>query len=162
MTNGLIYSLIPKISKAIGSIEKAGTNAAQNYKFRGIEQFYKSAQPALIEHGVFCVPQVIDKTFEHYQSGDKIKFRVLLTVNHKFTASDGSFVEVITQGEGIDNSDKASNKAMSSAMKYAFIELFSIPTQDVADSDRDSPEIDSDWIKFQNQTKPTIKKGSDL
>jgi hypothetical protein len=40
----------------------------------------------------------------------------------------------------LDNSDKASNKAMSGAMKYALIELFCVPTQDVEDSDRTSPE----------------------
>lgn len=157
----LIFKKISVISKEIGHISKDGTNAHQGYKFRGIEQFYAAAHPVLTKHGVFCVPQVIDKISENYPTDKGIKFRVLLTVNHKFTASDGSFVEVITQGEGIDNSDKASNKAMSSAMKYAFIELFSIPTQDVADSDRDSPEIDSDWRKFQTQNKP-IKKGSDL
>ncbi len=45
-----------------------------------------------------------------------------------------------TWGEGLDNSDKATNKAMSGAMKYALIELFCVPTQDVEDSDRTSPE----------------------
>ena len=125
----------------IGSVGKDGYNKHQNYKFRGIEQFYAAAHPALIKHGVFCVPQVVETITENYAKEDgKNSFRVLLKVNHKFYAEDGSFVEVITQGEGIDSSDKSSNKAMSAAMKYAFIELFSIPTEDVADSDRDSPE----------------------
>jgi hypothetical protein len=65
---------------------------------------------------------------------------VNLKVIHRFYAGDGSFIAVTTCGEGLDNSDKATNKAMSGAMKYAFIELFSVPTQDVEDADRTSPE----------------------
>lgn len=137
-----IFKKIPLIMAEIGSVGKDGYNQHQKYKFRGIEQFYNAAHPALVNNGVFCVPQVIDSKSENYEKDDgKISFRVLLKVNHKFYADDGSFVEVITQGEGIDTSDKASNKAMSAAMKYALIELFCIPTEDVADSDKDHPEV---------------------
>lgn len=138
----LIYKKIPLVMGEIGAVEKGGYNAHQKYKFRGIEQFYAAAHPVMVKHGVFCVPQVIELKTETY-TDDKTKFRVLLTVQHKFYAEDGSHVSVVTVGEGIDTSDKATNKAMSAAMKYAFIELFSIPTQDVADSDHDTPEVKS-------------------
>lgn len=136
-----IFKRIPAIMSELGAISKDGINKHQNYNFRGIEQMYNSINPLLVKHGVFVVPQIVDKTFENYPKAEKLSFRVLLTVNHKFYADDGSFVEVITQGEGIDTSDKASNKAMSAAMKYAFIELFSIPTADIEDSDRDHTEV---------------------
>ncbi len=145
MSAGLIYTKIPKIMKDIGAIGKNSENTHQKYKFRGIEAMYNSIQPVLIEHGVFCVPQVLDSqcfTIESVDRDGKPKFayRTLLKVSHKFYAEDGSFVDVITVGEGIDSSDKASPKAHSGAMKYAFIESFSIPTEDVADADKDSPE----------------------
>jgi hypothetical protein len=136
-----IYSLIPKIMAEIGPIGKDGVNAFQKYKFRGIDQMYNGIQPALVKFGVFCVPQVLEsQSFELEGKDGKTSFRSLLKVSHKFYADDGSFVDVITIGEGIDTSDKATNKAMSAAMKYAFIELFSVPTEDIADSDKDSPE----------------------
>lgn len=126
----------------IGHISKGGENKAQGYKFRGIEQFYAAAHPALIKHGVFCAPRVIEKFTEQYLSKNGTPtFRVMLTIDHCFFAEDGSHITVTTIGEGVDTSDKASNKAMSAAMKYAFIELFSIPTEDVADSDRDTIEV---------------------
>jgi len=136
-----IYTLIPKVMSDVGAIGKDRRNQHQNYSFRGIEDMYNEIQPMLVKHGVFCVPQVIDRVSEQFTSKNgSVSFRVLLTVNHKFYADDGSFVEVITTGEGIDTSDKASNKAMSAAMKYAFIELLSIPTQDIEDGDRTTPE----------------------
>lgn len=143
MESKKIFEQIPKIMQDLPAIGKDGKNSFQKYNFRGIDQMYNVIQPIMTKHKVFCAPQVIESKTEIYQSPDKKKssFRTLLKINHRFYAVDGSFVEVITQGEGIDTSDKASNKAMSAAMKYAFIELFSIPVDDVADADKDHPEV---------------------
>lgn len=162
MSSPKIYSLIPKIMADVGAIGKNKKNEHQNYKFRGIEDMYNGVQPALIKFGVFCVPQVIEsQVFEMEtvnKAGEtKFSFRVLLKISHRFYAEDGSYIEVITQGEGIDTSDKASNKAMSAAMKYAFIELLSIPTADIADSDKESPEAGKTKFTINN-----VSKGKDL
>src|SRR5690606_11320769 len=42
--------------------------------------------------------------------------------------------------EGLDSGDKATNKALSAALKYALIQTFSIPTEDMAEGDAESPE----------------------
>lgn len=138
-----IYQLIPKVMHEIGAVGKDRKNEQQGYKFRGIEDFYNAAHPALVKHGVFCCPQVLecDSQDRVNPTNGKASIRVTMKVSHKFYGPDGSFVEVITCGEGIDSSDKATNKAMSAAMKYALIELFSVPTQDVEDADRNDPEV---------------------
>lgn len=142
ITSPLIFKKIPLIMNDVGPVSKGGYNKHQNYSFRGIEQFYAAVHPALVKHGVFCVPQLIETINETHEKEDfKKTFRVLLKINHKFYAEDGSFVEVITMGEGVDTSDKAANKAMTAAMKYAFIELFSIPTEDIAEADGDHVEV---------------------
>lgn len=136
-----IYQQIPLIMADLGPIAKERTNVHHNYAFRGIEDMYNAVQPVMVKHKVFCVPQVTDVKSETFNSqGGKLSYRVQVIVNHKFYAEDGSFVEVIICAEGIDTSDKATNKAVSAAMKYAFIELFSIPTIDVEDGDKTSPE----------------------
>lgn len=144
-----IFALIPKIMADLGAIKKDKTNTHQNYKFRGIEDMYNSIHPILVKHSVFCAPQIVDRTSESHEGRNakgeaKLSHRVTITVNHRFYADDGSFIDVVTAGEGIDTSDKATNKAMSAAMKYAFIELFSIPTQDIEDSESKGEEIDAD------------------
>ncbi len=154
MEKNKIYSLIPKVMADIKAIGKDQKNSHQNYKFRGIDDMYNSIHPSLVKHGVFCCPQVQKaETFDIDCGEGRTAFRVLLTVAHRFYADDGSFIEVLTQGEGIDRSDKASNKAMSAAMKYCFIELFSIPTEDIEDSDRDSPEAGRTKHPIKNVTQ---------
>jgi hypothetical protein len=143
--NNQIYTLIPKVMEDIGAISKNRKNEQQKYSFRGIEDFYQAAHPAMIKHSIFCAPTVVERDvyrFEKTNDQGRVTtwVHVALKVEHRFYAPDGSFVPVTTWGEGLDNSDKASNKAMSGAMKYALIELFCVPTQDVEDSDRTSPE----------------------
>lgn len=138
---GQIFQLIPKVMKDVGAIGKDRNNADQKYKFRGIEDIYNAVHPALVANGVFCVPQV-----RSHESQDRVSkngspmIRVVMMISHSFYAPDGSSVEVITCGEGIDNSDKATNKAMSFAMKYAFVELLSLPFAQVDDGDSESPD----------------------
>lgn len=140
-----IYELIPKVMKDIGAVAKTRKNEQQKYSFRGIEDFYQAAHPAMITHGIFCAPRVEERDiyrFEKTNEYGKVTtwIHATLRVCHRFYAPDGSSVDVVTVGEGLDNSDKASNKAMSGAMKYALIELFCVPTEDVEDVDRTTPE----------------------
>jgi hypothetical protein len=140
-----IFELIPKVMADIGAVAKTRKNEQQKYMFRGIEDLYQAAHPAMVKHGVFCAPQVMERTEYRYEKTNEYGktstwLHVALKICHSFCAPDGSNVQVITMGEGLDNSDKASNKAMSAAMKYALIELFCVPTADVEDSDRTTPE----------------------
>ena len=55
---------------------------------------------------------------------------------------DGSHVDVVTWGEARDAADKATNKAMTGAFKYAIMQAFMVPTQDLQDADQFSPEAE--------------------
>jgi hypothetical protein len=114
----------------------------QNYNFRGIDDVYNSIHPLFAKHGVFSVPQVLeDRTEERTTSkGNTLIYRVL-KVKYTFFANDGSFVESVVMGEAMDSGDKASNKAMAAAHKYAIIQILSIPTNDDKDPEIDSYEL---------------------
>jgi hypothetical protein len=137
-----IYQLIPQVMRGIGAIGKGRNNAQQNYKFRGIDDVYNAVQPVLVEHGVFVVPTVVEQAREERttRSGANMIYTVL-TVKHTFYAPDGSSIEAVTVGEAMDSGDKSANKAMSAAMKYALIEVFSIPTEGDNDTENNSPEV---------------------
>ena len=160
-----IYTAIPRMMADIGAVSKDRKNEQQKYSFRGIEDFYKAAHPAMVKHGVFCVPEVLSHEFNEHEKeaffDGKAKItiwrHVTIKVRHRFYAADGSYVDVVTMGEGLDNSDKATNKAMSGAMKYALIELFSVPTQDVEDADRTTPEIPKATVKIGKKPEPAVK-----
>jgi hypothetical protein len=51
------------------------------------------------------------------------------------SVSDGSTHIVKTYGEAMDSADKATNKAMSAAYKYACLQTFCIPTEGDNDAD---------------------------
>ena len=145
MSEQLIYALIPKVMADIGAIGKGQENQFDKYKFRGIDDVYNAVQPAFVKHGIFCAPSTTEKSASKWTT-DKGKpmVHVVLTVAHKFYATDGSFVEVITVGEAMDRGDKAANKAMAAAYKYALFGLFCIPTEGDNDTENHSPGHEGD------------------
>jgi len=138
---GQIIELIPKIMADIGSIGKDHTNAHQHYNFRGIDDVFNCVGPVLVKHKVFIVPKVVDFQVSNVKtSTGKDACRVVLRVEYRFFAPDGSHLLAVTIGEAMDTGDKAANKAMAAAMKYAVWQTFCIPTIGV-DSEVDSHEM---------------------
>ena len=136
--DGKIWKAIPAIMADVGAIGKDRKNAGQGYNFRGIDDVYFAVQLLLAKYGVFTVPEVIDDRTEERQtkSGSSLIYRVL-KIRFWFYADDGSFFTAVVIGEGMDSGDKASNKAMSVAHKYAFLQVFAIPTSDPKDPENE-------------------------
>lgn len=138
-TTKKIYEAIPAIMDEIGHIGKEKQNQQQGFMFRGIDQVMNTMKPLLAKHGVFVVPEVIDRQREERttKSGSNLIYSIL-TVRYHFCASDGSEVVATMVGEGMDSADKASNKAMAIAFKYACFQVFCIPTEEIAKDDPDN------------------------
>lgn len=136
-----IYQSISNIMVEVPAIAKAKDNKQQGFKYRGIDDVMNALQPLLAKNKVFVVPQVLEQAREERvnKNGGKL-FYSILKVKFTFFAEDGSSVEAITIGEGMDSGDKASNKAMSIAMKYALFQVFCIPTE-LDDPDSESHEV---------------------
>src|SRR5574343_21822 len=137
----MIHEAIVKVMGSIGAIEKSRRNQQQNYQFRGIDDVYAAFQSHLSEAGIFSVPQVMDMRREERQTKlGGILIYTMLTVKYTFFSHDGSSIECIVVGEGMDSGDKSANKAMSAAQKYAFLQIFCVPTEEPKDSENDSPK----------------------
>ena len=136
-----------EVMRDIGSVGKDQKNQAQGFKFRGIDQFVNSLYPALTKHGVFMAPRCVSEQHELKEvtrgSGKAgVDKHVTILMEYDFFAEDGSKVTVgPIPAEGLDSGDKATNKALSAALKYALIQTFAIPTEDMAEADLESPEI---------------------
>lgn len=158
---GDIYRLIPEVMRGIGAVGKDRKNEQQNYKFRGIDDFYNAVHGPLSAAGVFVVPTVltVDREERTTKHGGAM-FYARMTVKHTFFAPDGSFIEAVTAGEAMDTGDKASNKAMSAAMKYALIEVFAIPTHEDNDTENHSPEVEPKKSASRNQPAPAPRTSS--
>lgn len=148
-----IYKAINKIMLECGPIAKGRKNSSQGYMFRGIDDVYMSLQPLLAKYGVFTTIEVLEEKREEKttQKGSVLLYSVL-KIKYDFIAIDGSKISCTVIGEGMDSGDKSSNKAMSVAQKYAFVQLFCIPTEEPKD-----PENDSHYVapkKVQEKFEP--------
>lgn len=138
---GDIYKLMPAIALAIGPVLKARSNQSQGYKFRGIDDFYSAISDPLAKHGVTVVPTMCEIHREEHQtkSGGTLHYS-LVNVGYKFQAADGSSIDAMVAGEGMDSGDKSLTKAFTAAYKTLMTQTFCIRTDEDKDSENDSPE----------------------
>ncbi len=122
--------------------------------YRGIDAVMNAINPALTNHGVFIVPEVLEQTREERTtSKGNLLIYSICKIKFSFFAEDGSHIEAITIGEGMDSGDKATNKAMSIAFKYACFQVFCIPTEEMVDPDAECHEV-----KEKKDLKATAKQ----
>ena len=133
-------------------IGKDSVNEGQRYMFRGIDAVYNAISPLLAKHGLCILPRMISRTCEkHTSAKGGILFYVNLDAEFDFVSvEDGSKHTVRTFGEAMDSGDKATNKAMSAAFKYAVVQTFAIPTEGDNDADATTHEVKAE--------KPAIAK----
>ena len=141
-----VYKAINAVQGALSKtgITKDRTNTqGAGYKFRGIDDVYNAIAPLLSEHGLCILPRVLSRQCEERTSKNGgALFYVTVEAEFDFvSAEDGSVHTVKTFGEAMDSGDKATNKAMSAAYKYAAFQAFSIPTESDNDADAHSHEV---------------------
>lgn len=150
-----VYSAIAAIQAELAKtgIAKNRSNTQQNYAFRGIDDVYAALSPLLAKHGLCIMPRMVARERSErvtikpgYKPNDPPKESVLfyVTVEAEFdfiAASDGTMHTVRTFGEAMDSGDKATNKAMSAAYKYAALMAFAIPTEGDNDADGTTHEV---------------------
>lgn len=139
-----VYAAIAAVMSAVGAVGKNRQNTqGGGYKYRGIDDVMAAVQPLMAEHGLVCVPRVIEREREHITTNKGSGMvSVRLLVEHTFYGPDGTSVICTTLGEAFDSGDKASNKAMAVALKYALTETLMIPTYEAdRDTEEQSPEV---------------------
>lgn len=133
------------VSTAMASqgIDKARSNAAQGFKFRGIDDCLNSLAPLFAKEKLLMLPRVVSRHVQDRQTakGGTLIYTVL-EVEFDFVSSvDGSKITIRTIGEAMDSGDKSSNKSMSAAYKYAVIQAFCIPTEGMLDADQETHQV---------------------
>ena len=136
-----IFESISAVMSEIGAVGKNSRNQQQGFMYRGIDAVMNAINPAFVKYKLFVVPEVLEQTREERQtSKGGLLIYSICKMKYTFYAQDGSFLEAVVIGEGMDSGDKATNKAMSIAFKYACFQVFCIPTEEMADPDADSPD----------------------
>jgi hypothetical protein len=140
-----VYLAISTVAAKLAheGISKDRKNESQGYKFRGIDDVYNALAPYLAEAKLCILPNVMEReVVERTNAKGTALFYVTVKVRFDFvSAEDGSKHEVVTYGEAMDSGDKATNKAMSAAFKYACMQAFCIPTEGDNDADATTHEV---------------------
>lgn len=142
-----VYAAVMSVMNAVTGVPKRGEGPANQgrYAYRKLDDAVDVLGAAFREQALMVQSKVLKTDYSEYQSEGRNGIvtwnRCTLTIQYRFTSlADGSFLEFEAIGQGLDNSDKSSNKAMSGALKYALSQAFMLATGD-ADPDADSPQV---------------------
>jgi ERF superfamily len=140
-----VYQAIAAVQAQMAQegISKSRKNQQQGYQFRGIDDLYNALAPALSSNGLVILPRMVKReSVERQSAKGGALFYVTVEAEFDFVAAeDGSKHTVRTFGEAMDSADKATNKAMSAAYKYAAMQAFCIPTEGDNDADSTTHEV---------------------
>jgi hypothetical protein len=138
--------ILAQVALQVGAVRKAETNAAQGFKFRGIDAVVNAAGPALHKAGVIVYPELQNveySIFETRNGGRATSCRVIVSYN--FAHLDER-IKVTVAAESMDSGDKSTAKAMSVAFRTALLQALTLPTDD--------PDPDSETYEIAAETKP--------
>ncbi|MFD1945037.1 ERF family protein [Paradevosia shaoguanensis] len=156
-----VYAAIAAVTSEIAKegISKDRKNDQQGYKFRGIDDVYNALSPIIAKHNLCILPRMLSREVSERKNA-KGNALFYVTVEAEFdliSSEDGSKHTVRTFGEAMDSGDKATNKAMSAAYKYAAMQAFCIPTEGDNDADSTTHEVQP---REANSTAPQSKANS--
>lgn len=146
MSDDKIYKALGKVMSEVGAVSKDKVNQTQNFKFRGIDDLMNALHNAFAKHGIVVVPNELEHIQDVYEKEKSfqgrveksVQFRSRVHMQFTFTSTeDGSSITADGWGEAMDNGDKGYNKCKSIALKYVLMQMFLVPTEDIADPDAD-------------------------
>ncbi|RYY80735.1 MAG: single-stranded DNA-binding protein [Moraxellaceae bacterium] len=157
-----VYQAINAVQRALSkegiSKDRMASGFGAGYAFRGIDDVYNTLSPLLSEHGLVIIPRCVERHESQRQSGPKTLYFVVVKMEFDFvSAEDGSKHTACTYGEAMDSGDKATNKAMSIAYKYACFQTFAIPTEGDNDPDATIHEPAPNRKPSQKPVKHTVQ-----
>ena len=142
-----IYQKISEVMKNIEYLAKDDQVAFGTTKYKAIseEKVTTAVREQLVKQGIVIIPIKQESTNKELIRTDK-SVNMLTEVHTKYRIQNiddiNDFIEVESNGSGVDTQDKAVGKAMTYAYKYMLLRTFAIPTGE--DPDKiSSAEIDS-------------------
>lgn len=145
-----IYQRLAEINKEVEAVKKTQRNETQKFNFRGIDQIMVEIHNLFAKHEVFITQKVLEKSREERPSkSGGINIWSIVNYEFIFHAPDGTSISTQMVGEAMDSGDKGNNKCVSVALKYALINMFTIPTEEQKENDTDkfSPDVKFDLDK---------------
>lgn len=135
-----VYGAINAVSAELAraGLPKQNFNLQDDYFYRSIDDVINRLAPLLATHRLCVLPRALERNATDRAGHQNTTLcHVALKVAFDFVSvEDGSCHTVESFGEALDESDKATAKAMSAAYKSAMLQAFCIPVVGEDDPDR--------------------------
>lgn len=151
-----LHTAILKVMEQVQGVEKAGKmTSGGKYSYAQAEDVLRKIRPYMIDAGLTMCPVSTDVVLnEVYKtsSGSSMN-RIVVRRTYRIThAPSGEHLDIQVLGEGSDVGDKACNKALTGAGKYARREAFSL---EFGEDDPDKTPSAGMSRKTDDDTEPT-------
>lgn len=137
----LVYERLAKVTQEMPAVEK-DKNHAQGYKYRSIDAICGVVHELFAKHKLTLIPRVLksEKVIVDRVKNDNVvgkNVHVSMEIEYRLICLDDASELIVgpIMTEGVDPGDKATFKATSMGLKYALIQLFTIPVQNTYDGD---------------------------
>lgn len=118
---------IVQLMASVGSIQKDKTNDFHHYRYASAAAVLGKVQQAMIELGLYCTVNFV--MLEPRDGVTIVNCGVSVFDGHTLLITGSAF------GSGSDKGDKAVMKAQTAALKYAWMSMLCIPTEDDPEAD---------------------------
>lgn len=126
-----VVVLLAEVLAELPAIGKDGSASGLTYNFRQVDDIVNETKPLFAKKGIVPVPRALSRIGEErFTRGGAALYVTHLEVAYRFYGPRGDFVEAVVWGEGMDNFDKATSKALTMAYKSCLIQIFNIATGD--------------------------------
>lgn len=125
-----IYETINKVMLDATSLGKNQPNKHQGFNFRGIDDVMNYCGPAMRKHGLVAAPITVEASHEEKQLRNSVAKSVDLVVTIRWANTAGDYMDTQVAAEAFDSGDKATAKAMSVALRTAYLQTLCLPTQE--------------------------------
>ena len=129
-----IYESINRVMRDVTSLGKTQQNKHQGFNFRGIDDVMNHCGPAMRKHGVVAAPIKVEAAAGEKQLRNSVAKSMDLIVTIRWANTEGEFMDTQVAAEAFDSGDKATAKAMSVALRTAYLQTLCLPTEE-ADPD---------------------------
>lgn len=153
-----LYQAILNVWEKVKYVQKSTTisvNSYASYKAATEADFIDKLRPAMIEEKLIILPimsQIVHHSEVSLGKEDAKKTTISCVVTNSYKlihVPTGQFEILVGSGEGADNGDKATPKAMTNALKYVMRQAYYLETGNDPDTERpendNQPTISKDW-----------------
>jgi ERF superfamily protein len=128
---------LAEVRRRIGYIQKRGHNERFNYSYVTAADIAGAVGDILSELGVVVIPSLENITYESTAGRGETTRLARVVMAYTFADVDsGEEIVAKVAGQGLDVGDKAPDKAMTGALKYALLQSFLLATGDDPEDER--------------------------